>query len=133
MKFYTHVENRGNTILYRGYDENGKRVQFKDASFRPTLFVNSKNSFTSKYKTIHGIAVDPIQPGDIRECRDFVENYSNVPNFKIYGNTGWLYQYISSQYPNHEDATYDMSTIRKVVIDIETQTEEGFPNLDNPV
>ena len=121
--FYTNVQTSGDNILYRGY-ENGKRVEQRIA-FRPTLYVPSKNA-TATYRTIKGVAVEPIQPGTIRDCEDFVETYSDVQNFEVHGHTDWIYQYISSLYPNHEDAEYDMNTIRTVYIDIENECEDGF-------
>ena len=62
MKFYTNVQMIGNQFLIRGYD-NGKHVMFKE-EYSPTLFVKSKKE--SKYKTLEGEYVEPIQPGSVR-------------------------------------------------------------------
>lgn len=121
--FYTNVQCSGDNILYRGY-ENGKRVQQK-IPFQPTLYVKS-NSSNSTYRTIRGVPVDPIQPGSIRECEEFIKTYEEVKNFEVHGHTDWVYQYISSLYPKHQDAEYDMSLIRVVYLDIETECENGF-------
>ena len=59
MRFYTNVQMIGNKFLVRGYD-NGEHVMFKE-EYSPTLFVKSKNE--SKYKTLEGEYVEPIQPG----------------------------------------------------------------------
>ena len=40
MRFYTNVQNLGNSFLFRGY-EDGKRVSFKE-EYQPTLYVKSK-------------------------------------------------------------------------------------------
>lgn len=121
--FYTNVQASGDNILYRGY-ENGERVERK-IQFQPTLYVPSKNS-ASKFRTIRGEPVEPIMPGSIRECEDFVKTYEDVQNFKIHGHTDWIYQYISSLYPDHRDAEYDMSIVRVLYLDIETECENGF-------
>jgi len=121
--FYTNVQASGDNILYRGY-ENGERVEQK-IQFQPTLYVPSKNSAT-KFRTIRGEPVEPIMPGSIRECEEFVKTYEDVQNFKIHGHTDWIYQYISSLYPDHCDAQYDMSIVRVLYLDIETECENGF-------
>lgn len=121
--FYTNVQNSGDNILYRGY-ENGNRVE-RRVAFQPTLYVPSKNK-DAPYRTIRGEIVDAIQPGSIGDCEDFIKTYEDVQNFQVHGHTDWVYQYISSLYPNHEDAEYDMSLIRVVYLDIENECEDGF-------
>jgi len=88
MKFYTNVQMVGDKFLVRGY-ENGKRVQYKD-DYRPTLFV--KSNVPTKYKTLEGEFVEAIQPGTVRDCREFYKKYDGVDNFKIYGNERLMYQ-----------------------------------------
>ena len=113
----------GNQFLIRGYD-NGKHVMFKE-EYSPTLFVKSKKE--SKYKTLEGEYVEPIQPGSVRECRDFYRKYDGVENFKIYGNDRYVYQYISDKYPEDE-IKFDITKIKLVTLDIETKSEYGFPD-----
>ena len=113
----------GNQFLIRGYD-NCKHVMFKE-EYSPTLFVKSKKE--SKYKTLEGEYVEPIQPGYVRECRDFYKKYDGVENFKIYGNDLYVYQYISDKYPEDE-IKFDITKIKLVTLDIETKSEYGFPD-----
>ena len=127
MKFYTNVHTYGNSILYRGY-ENGNQIKEKVDNFYPTLYVESPKA--TNFTTIQGTYVEPINPGTIKDCREFMEQYKDVSNFNIYGNTGWIYQYIASLYPNHEDAVYDMNFIKVAVIDIETESENGFSSVE---
>ena len=61
MRFYTNVQLIGNQFLVRGY-ENGKSFETRD-EFIPTLFIKSKKE--SKYKTLSGECVEPIQPGQL--------------------------------------------------------------------
>jgi len=126
MKFYTNVQVIGNDFLIRGY-EDGKRVSYKE-KFQPTLYVKSNRE--SKWKTLDGENVEPIQPGTVRECRDFFKKYDGVDGFQIYGNDRYLYQYISERYPQDE-IKWDMSKIKLVTIDIEVKSEEGFPSPDS--
>ena len=88
MRFYTNVFQLGNDLLIRGY-ENGKHFTTRE-EFYPTFFVPSKKE--SKYKTLDGLNVEPIRPGTIRDCRDFLEKYDGVNGFKIYGNDRVVYQ-----------------------------------------
>ena len=126
MRFYTNVQMIGNQFLVRGYD-NGEHVMFKE-EYSPTLFVKSKKE--SKYKTLEGEYVEPIQPGSVRECRDFYKKYDNVDGFKIYGNDRYVYQYISDKYPE-EEIKFDISKVKLVTLDIEVASENGFPDPKN--
>ena len=123
MKFYTNVQLIGNKFLVRGYD-NGEHVQFRD-DYNPTLFVPSKKE--TKYKTLEGEYVESIQPGFVRDCREFYKKYQDVENFKIYGNDRYVSQYISDKYPEDE-IKFDISKIRLVTLDIEVKSENGFPD-----
>ena len=123
MKFYTNVQLIGNKFLVRGYD-NGEHVQFRD-DYNPTLFVPSKKE--SKYRTLEGERVEAIQPGFVRDCREFYKKYQDVEGFKIYGNDRYVSQYISDMYPEDE-IKFDISKIRLVTLDIEVKSENGFPD-----
>ena len=90
MRFYTNVQMVGDHFLVRGY-ENGKHFATRE-KFYPTLFVDSKKK--TKYKTLDGLSVEPVEPGTVRECREFMKNYNEVENFNIYGNERYIYQYI---------------------------------------
>ena len=126
MKFYTSVEQAGNRLLVRGYN-NGERYSVR-VPFNPTLFLPSKNY--SEWKTLEGNAVEPHRFGSISEAREFVKQYKEVPDFDIYGNTRFLYQYIAEQHPE-EELKFDSSKIRIFNIDIETAAENGFPDIES--
>ena len=40
----------------------------------------------NKYKTLDGLPVEPVEPGTVRDCREFIKKYNEVENFNIYGN-----------------------------------------------
>ena len=126
MKFYTNIQLIGNQFLIRGY-ENGKHITHRE-EWKPTLFVPSKRK--TKYKTLEGESVEPIQPGFVRDCREFYKKYDEVENFKIYGNDRYVYQYISEKYPENH-INFDIKKIRLVTIDIEVAAESGFPDVEN--
>ena len=124
MRFYTNVYEKFNKMLVRGY-EDGRYFQSEE-EFQPTLYVTSKKQ--SKYKTLDGLSVEPIQPGKISDCKEFLKKYENVEGFTVYGNDNYKAQYISQTYPEDE-IKFDIKKIRLVTIDIEVASENGFPNV----
>ena len=77
--------------------------------FYPTLFIKSKRQ--SDYRTLSGEYVEEINPGTVRDCRDFYKKYEDVEGFDIYGNERYIYQYISDKYPQDE-IKFDISQIK---------------------
>jgi len=126
MRFYTNIQMVGNQILVRGY-ENGQRYTHRDV-YNPTLFVSSKKK--SKYRTLSGEYVEPVKPGTIRETRDFITKYNDVDGFDVFGFERFIYQYISDNYPE-DQIEFDISKIKLVTIDIETKSENGFPDVES--
>ena len=126
MRFYTNVQMVGDNFLVRGY-EDGKHFATRE-KFYPTLFVDSKRK--TKYKTLDGKYVETVEPGTVRECREFMKNYSEVENFNIYGNERYIYQYISDKYPEVE-VKFDIEKIKLTTIDIEVASENGFPDVES--
>jgi DNA polymerase elongation subunit (family B) len=126
MRFYTNVQMVGDHFLVRGY-EDGKHFMTRE-KFNPTLFVPANKK--TKYQTLNGEYVEEVNPGTVRECRDFVKRYDGVENFKIYGNTGYIYQYISEMYPE-EELKFDISKIKVTTLDIEVASENGFPDVES--
>jgi len=126
MRFYTNVQMVGDNFLVRGY-EDGKHFATRE-KFYPTLFVDSKRK--SKYKTLDGKYVESVEPGTVRDCRDFIKKYNEVENFNIYGNERFIYQYISEKYPEVE-VKFDIEQIKLTTIDIEVKSELGFPDVES--
>ena len=126
MRWYTNVQLIGNHFLVRAY-EDGKHIEFRE-EFNPTLFVKSKKE--SKYRTLSGEVVDAVQPGTVRDCREFLKKYENVDGFEIYGNERYIYQYISDKY-SEEEIKFDINKIKLVTIDIEVASENGFPDVES--
>ena len=126
MRFYTNVQMVGDHFLVRGY-ENGRHFATRE-KFYPTLFVPSNKE--TKYKTLEGDYVESIDPGTVRDCREFIKKYDGVENFKIYGNDRYIYQYISEMYPE-EEVKFDTTKIKISTIDIEVKTENGFPDVES--
>jgi DNA polymerase elongation subunit (family B) len=126
LEQYTNVGVRGNRILYRGYATEGgrkRRIQQADPNFRPTLFVKANKA--SNWKTLDGIPVEPVQPGTIMDCREFINQYKGVGGFSIHGNTDYIAQFIGE---NFKEIDYNFSNLKVAFLDIETECENGFPD-----
>jgi len=124
MSFYTNVFNMGNHIYVRGFDENGERIQ-KQYTYEPYLFLPSQTE--TGYKDIHGNHVKKKDFDTIREARDFVKQYDDIDGMKIYGYDRWEYMYI---YDNWRNCVHDSSKMNIVYIDIEVESDDGFPEPD---
>jgi len=126
MRFYTNVQMVGDQFLVRGY-ENGEHFMIRE-KFSPTLFVPSNKK--TKYKTLTGDYVESIQPGTVRECREFIKKYTDVEGFKIFGNEKYIYQYIAEKY-SEDEIKFDISKIKLATLDIEVASENGFPDVES--
>ena len=125
MKFYTSVQQAGNTILVRGYD-HGR--QFSDrVKFNPTLFLPTQKP--SEWKTLDGKSVRPVLQGTIKDARQFVDTHKEMEDFPVYGQTRYNNQYILQEYP-WDEMKFDMNQIRIFTLDIETGAENGFPDIE---
>ena len=123
MSFYTNVQLVGDNIHYIGY-EDGQRIQRK-FKFSPTLFIVTNKQ--TKHRTLDGRYAKPVKFDSVREARQFVEKYKEVPNFEVHGYDRYLYQFISKEFPDEVD--YDFKGMNIMSLDIEVACENGFPNV----
>lgn len=122
MTFYTNVARYGNSLLYRGYTDNGTPVSHK-YKFKPTMFVNTQNS--SEWKTLTGKAVAPVQFNSMGEAKDFIKQYDEISNTEIFGTSNFIHQFVTEKFPN--DIKFNRSMINVFNFDIEVHSEDGFP------
>lgn len=123
MRFYTNISQRRDSILVRGY-EDGEHFS-TEVEFLPTLYLPSKAK--TDYKTLDGSYVREINPGTIRDCREFYKKYKEVDGFEIYGMENYTFQYISETY-SEPKIEYDITKLLIYTIDIEVSSEYGFPS-----
>ena len=124
MNYYTNVFTIGNNVRVRSV-ENDERIRYSE-EYKPTVFIPTKEE--TKFKTIYGEPLGKVQPGSIRDCRNFMERYKGVENFSVYGYTDWSHQYIGDKFYGCD---FDLSKIRICTIDIEVASEQGFPTVEN--
>jgi DNA polymerase elongation subunit (family B) len=125
-RFYTNVVKYGNQLFLR-YVNNGQAFKSK-VPYQPTLFTfSNKSDQQSNWKTLDGRAVVPVKFDSIKEGTEYVERYKDVEGFEFFGNTQFQYQYITETYP--KVINWDKDMIKVFSVDIETATEEGFPNI----
>jgi DNA polymerase elongation subunit (family B) len=121
MKFYTSVSRYGNNLLYRGYD-NGKKIQ-KRIKYKPTYFVSTNKP--TNWKSLDGVSVAPIQFDSMREAKEWLQVNKQVVGRHIYGNDKHIPAFINDEFPG--DIEFDRNQINVTTIDIEVQSDAGFP------
>jgi DNA polymerase elongation subunit (family B) len=122
--FYTNIQLAGDTILYRGI-KDGEAVQFR-CNFSPTLYVLSNKE--EEFKTLDGRNVAPMTFQGARKAREFIQQYDGVEAFEVHGYERFVYQWIRQEYPGEME--YNMNQMKIFAMDIEVQSENGFPNVD---
>lgn len=123
MSFYTCVNRYGSQLLFRGYTDNGTRIE-KRIKFKPTFFVTS-NKDDSDWKALDGTPVETMKFDSIPDATEFLETYKDVANFKVHGNNNYVAQFIQEAYPGKIKFKSEM--IRVGNIDIEVASDDGFP------
>jgi len=122
LSFYTSVARYGNSLLYRGYNDSGRRVQRK-VKFKPTLYIPSNKELG--WKSIDGRDVAPMTFDSMRDAKEFSERYKDVSDFKVYGTQNYIHQYITECFP--DELVFNRSFINVCSIDIEVESDDGFP------
>ena len=120
--FYTNVARYGNSLLYRGYNDHGVRIE-KRVKFKPTLFVRSKTQ--TDWKSLDGVSLQPVDFESMRDAKEWLETYKDMDNVKIYGNTNYIQQFIVSEFP--KDIQFNRKHVNVANLDIEVASDDGFP------
>ena len=120
--FYINVIQRGSQLLVREI-ENGKRVNRK-IKWKPTFFVPTDKD--TKWRTLSGDKVAPLQLTDIHKGKEFLEQYKEQTHL-ISGFERYPYVYLADKYPGIVD--WDINKILILSLDIEVACENGFPEI----
>ena len=129
MKFYTNVHLHKADILYRGY-ENGQRVQ-RTIRYQPYIFepnrVYRERGVETPYKTLKGEPVYKKEFDSVYEAREHIKQFKGVAGKQLYGLDQFVYTFINDNFPS--DVDYDPKVISLVSLDIEVDSEGGFPDI----
>ena len=123
--FYTNVTKHRNNILFRGYDDKGRRIQ-TDLKLKPYLFIPSKTK--TKYKNFNGDYVEKKYFDNTWKAKEFLDKYSGMDRKPIFGYDKYSYVWMYDNLP--KDVEYDKSLIKICPFDIEVDSEKGFPDID---
>ena len=121
MDFYTDVRTRGSYVLVRGV-KSGKRIMER-VKYSPSLYIPTNTK--TEFKNIYGNYLEKKDFKSIGEAKDWIDQFKGLDDFEYCGNTQWNYSYISDNYK--DDIKFDLSLLRRATIDIETDSENGFP------
>lgn len=122
--FYTSVVKNANTILYRGYDNQGKRIKER-VKYKPTLYTESKNA-NSIWKSLDGTPVEGVPFANMRDAESFLKTYKDVPGYTIHGSDRFVSSFIQSRFPGKIE--FEPHNVDIAYVDIETAYENGFPH-----
>lgn len=113
----------------RGY-EDGKRFQ-REIRYQPYFFepnrVYRERGVETDYKTLKGEPVYRKDFDSVYEAREYLKQYKGVAGKQLYGLESFVYTFINDSYP--EEIDYDPKLISLVSLDIEVDSEGGFPDI----
>lgn len=120
--FYTSVNRYGNSILYRGYNENGAAIAQR-YKFSPTLYTPSKKP--TKFKGFDSGYVAPLNFPTMRDAKEWLEQYEEMEGVNIFGTRNYIHQFITEKFP--DEISFEPNAINVVNFDIEVASDSGFP------
>lgn len=123
MKFYVHVARVFDKIYLRGYD-NGERVE-EVIEYQPYTFETTNKQ--TQYRTLNGQPVIKMFHDNMSSAATYIKENKDVVGKTLYGIEAFEYQFINDTYPG--EIKYDPSLISVVTIDIETDSDGGFPDI----
>ena len=126
MSFYTSVDVYGDNIVYRGYDDDGNQVAYKQ-KFEPTMFI--KSHVPTGWTTMEGEYVKKHPLTSPNHMYNWVSQKQSTSGERYWGCDRSVIQYLQEMYP--DEIQFDQSVINTVNLDIEVYSEDGFPNAED--
>lgn len=130
--FYTNVTMDKSRICYRGIDSIGNRVK-TIAPFNPELYVPVLDT-EGDMKSLYGkplkrkVFEDDADSSGVRKAYKYMREQRDIhPDAEIYGQTNYVSQFIRKHNPS--EIEFDISKLCIVTLDIETECEDGFPDV----
>ena len=122
--FYTDVSRDGSNLLFRGYVD-GKAVKEK-VHFKPKMYLPSDKP--TEFKSMDGKYLAEMDFDSIWEATSFSKANEGISNFKVYGQSNYITQFIARHFGNQ--CKWDRSLMHVASIDIEVEADKGFPEPD---
>jgi DNA polymerase elongation subunit (family B) len=89
-----------------------------------------RSNTPTNYKTLSGEYVSPKSFPTAKAAKDFIKEYEYITDFKVFGYEKFNYVWLSEKFP--EVIKFNNELVRKFYLDIETTSEYGFPNVNDP-
>ena len=122
MDFYTNVCRTRDKILVKGYQNN--KPHMMKVAYRPNHYVLSKKGDTA-FRSLDGRPLEAVNLDTMGGARKFREQYNQVDGFEIHGYDKYIYTYIAEKFQG--DIEWDYNKIKIATLDIECESENGFP------
>lgn len=114
--FYTNVDVRGSKVFLRYVEDGQHKSEVID--FQPELYIKTNDTSKVCASSMHDEPLEAVTFQDSREMNKFIETYSHVDGFSIYGSESILNQFVAKAYPG--EVSYDPTKIKCAIVDIET-------------
>lgn len=125
MKFYTSFYQRGDHILARWF-ENGEEYTDKWPIDDVVLYTTNKTDSPTPYTTVNGQPLFRLFFNDPEQARNFVKS---SPETNLYGTLNLDTHWAAETFGGPDACPFDESLIRTCIIDIEVESENGFPDV----
>ena len=126
MQFYSDIVQHKSKFLVTGYSQTGEKIR-EEVKYKPYHFVPSTKP-DAPYKTLEGRPLERLDFDDVWDAKEYVKKYKEVEGFEVYGSDKYLYSYIYDTFQG--EINFNLDWIRVVPLDIEVDSEGGFPNID---
>lgn len=97
MTFYTSVNRYGNSILYRGYTDNGTAIKQK-YKFEPSFFYPIREQ--TVFKSFYGENLRKVKYPSMAAAKQKMEEMTGIENSRMYGTKNFIHQFITEKFPN---------------------------------
>jgi len=124
--FYTYYYKQGNKILIRYKSNNDPVTKSKVVDFyKPTLYTVTEEE--TGLKNIYNQDVKAIEFDSMRDAKVFAEEYKELPEIGICGNSDYANQFMIELFEG-KTPDYNADLIRIGMTDIEVHATDGFPD-----
>lgn len=124
-KYYKNFYVHKNQLLIREYD-NGIENRFK-RRIEPSYYFETDKE--SEYKTLLGKPLIKMDFLSQYDAKQWFDTYDTMKH-KIFGFNHYEYTMINDMYPGDLSPVFNIKNLVGANIDIETQTEYGFPDIE---